>query len=61
MSNKNKVFTVAVKVVLDTDVEISAATFEDALEKARELSITDIVDFDGSHIDSNVDITGIFQ
>ena len=61
MAKKNKTFTVMLKVVLDTDVEISAETFEDALSKARQLMTTDIVSFEGGHNNSTVQVTGVFE
>lgn len=61
MSKKLEVYTVAVQIDLWTDVEVKAESFEDALVKARELGVTDIVEFNGGHNDSSVKITGVFK
>lgn len=61
MAKKNKTFTVMLKVVLDTDVEISAESFEEALAKARELKTTDIVEFTGGHNDSSIEVNGVYS
>jgi hypothetical protein len=60
MAKKNKTYTVMIKVMLRTDVEISAETFEEALAKARELKTPDVVQFDGSHNDSEIEVEGVY-
>lgn len=61
MAKKNQTFTVSMKVNLWTDVEVSAESFEQALEKARELKTTDLVTIDGSHNDSEVEVVGVYK
>lgn len=60
MAKKNKTYTVMIKVMLRTDVEISAESFEEALAKARELNTVDIVEFEGGHNDSEVEVEGVY-
>lgn len=61
MAKKNHTYTVFVKVELETEVSVSAESFEEALSKARELKTTDIVSFDTSHNDSSVQVVGVFK
>ena len=58
---KHQTYTVLLSLRLDTDLEISAESFEDALAKARELKTTDVVDFEGGHNDSEITVTGVFN
>lgn len=58
----NKSFTAFVKINLDLGVTISGATLEEALENARKLGVTDVVDLGGlDHNDSDIHITGIYE
>lgn len=61
MAKKNTNYTVLVKVELETELQISAQSFEEALNKARELQTVDIVSFDTSHNDSSVEVVGVFK
>lgn len=61
MAKKNKTYIIMIDVKLSTDLEISADSFEEALEKAREFKTTDIIEFTGGHNDSEVKITGVYS
>lgn len=54
-------YNVFVKVELETEISISAESFEEALTKARELKTKDVVEFDTPHNDSNVEIVGVYK
>lgn len=54
-------FIISVKIILDTDFSITAENFEQALLKAAEVKVTDVVEFEGNHNDSSIDITGVFK
>lgn len=58
---KYKTYTVCLKIDLMTDVEISAESLEDALIKARNLKTTDVIEFEGNHNDSEIQVTGVFN
>lgn len=57
----NETYSVMAKVVVDTDVEISAPSLEEALIKARKLYIHDFVKILGSHNDSGVEVKGVWK
>ena len=57
----NETYSVMAKVVVDTDVEISAPSLEEALIKARKLDIHDFVKILGSHNDSGVEVKGVWK
>lgn len=59
--SKDRPFTVLIELKLFTDTEIYAESLEEALEKARGLKITDVIQFEGSHNDSEFKVTGVFE
>lgn len=61
MAKKNKTFNVTVKVTVETVIDISAESYEQALEKAREYSVKDVVDFDTDYNDGSIEISGIYD
>lgn len=58
---KNKTFNVSLKVIVETDLEISAESFEEALAKAREFGVKDVVEFDSSFNDGSVAVMGVYN
>lgn len=58
---KNKKFTAIMKVEVETEVEIFAENYEQAIAKARELNVRDVVDFDTSYNDGKIEISGILD
>lgn len=61
MAKKNKKFNVIVKVSVETELEISAESYEQALEKAREYNVKDVVDFNTPFNDGNISVSGIYD
>lgn len=61
MAKKNKEFNVILKVVVETEISISADSYENALIKARELGVKDVVEFDTSFNDGSIEISGIYD
>lgn len=61
MAKKSKTYEVQVKVMVDTTVLVSANTYEDAIAKARDLGVKDIVEFDTDFNDGNIAILGIYN
>ncbi len=61
MAKKNKEFNVILKVVVETEISISADSYENALIKARELGVKDVVEFDTSFNDGSIEIGGIYD
>lgn len=60
MSKKTtKSFTVNAVVKVWTHAVINAETLEDAVVKARELTVHDFVRVNGDHLDSRLRITGV--
>lgn len=60
-TSKLKKYTVSVRVDLETTVDISAESLEDAVVKARELNMHDVVSFDGDYCDGCLKIHGVWE
>lgn len=58
---KTRTFFVQSKIDLFTTVEVTATCLEEALQVARELKTTDYVEIIGEHIDSEVEVTGVYE
>jgi hypothetical protein len=58
-TNPRKMFNVFAKINLDVYLEIDADSLEDALTRARDLTVNDFVSFTSEHSDSDVSIEGI--
>jgi hypothetical protein len=58
---RNKSYSISLKVVVDTDIEIKAKSYEEALEKARQIKVRDVVEFDTCFNDGSVSITGVYN
>lgn len=57
---KQTSYTVFAKVNVDTEIEIVADNLEEALAKARKMTLTDFVDvLNGVPNDHSIEITGI--
>ena len=61
MKKKNKSYTVYFKLNIELDTEISAASYEDAIQKARGYDIKDLIDFDHSFNDGSIAVTGVYN
>jgi hypothetical protein len=59
-SKKQKEFLVTAKLTIDTNRAVLADDLAEAVEKSKNLVITDFVDILGDHNDSTVEITGAF-
>lgn len=57
----NDTYTIMVNITLDTDIEVSAMSLEEALEKAKKLELTDVVSFDGNYNDGQMEVRGVFK
>lgn len=57
--NRTKTFSVSADVRLWTSINVEANTLEDALQKARDLKVTDFIDIPGEHNDSQLEIVGV--
>lgn len=60
MSNPIKKFNIQAKLDLLVSIEISARTLEEALLKSKELEVDDFININGEHLDSEMQITGIY-
>jgi len=61
MTKKLNEYTVMIKIELDTDITIRAASLEDAIEQSKSIDLRDVVKFDGGYNDGNIEITGVFK
>jgi len=61
MAKKLETFHIYAKVLIETSIEIGAENLQNALEKSKELKISDFVDIIGEHNDSELRITGIYE
>jgi hypothetical protein len=58
----NKSREVYFKIILDVGKTIPSASLEDALEAARAMKPTDIVDLDNlSYNDGDIEVTGVYE
>lgn len=62
MTKVNKrTFHVYAKVLIDTSIEISARSLDDALEQSKSLKVDDYIEVHGEHCDSDMKITGVYE
>jgi hypothetical protein len=61
MKKKLKTFNVSFNVEVFTSIQISAESIEDAITKARELGVTDVVEIPGEYIDGSLELTGAYE
>ena len=54
-------FIITGKLDLLVDVTVSAESLEDAVQKSKELQVTDFIDFKGDYIDGRLEITGAYS
>lgn len=59
--HQKKTFFVQSRIILDTNAEVYASTIEEAIEVAKSLKMDDFVQIYGSHDDSKLTITGVFE
>jgi hypothetical protein len=55
---KTQRFTIAANLKIQATIDISANSMEDALKRARELDVTDFVDFKGEYCDGELESIG---
>jgi len=57
----NKPVTAFLRIVLEVGTDLGGVPLEDALRRARELKVTDVLDLSGlDHNDSSIEVTGVF-
>lgn len=61
MKKKNKDYEVYLKVMVETSLEVSAESYEAALEKARNFGVKDVVEFDSPYNDGSISVIGIYN
>ncbi|HKZ41351.1 MAG TPA: hypothetical protein VJ044_10345 [Candidatus Hodarchaeales archaeon] len=57
---KQKTFTVQFDLKLVTTLDLRADSLEEAIAKAREYGVKDLVEFESDYIDGEVEVTGVF-
>lgn len=55
----SKTFTVEAVIKIQTNKNIVAESFEDAIEKSKKMCYKDFISIKGDHNDSNVKIVGV--
>lgn len=58
---KYKTYTIQLKVMVDTCLDIKADSYEDAIKKAREIGVKDVVDFDTDYNDGSIAVVGVYN
>lgn len=58
---KTKTFNVTARLGLEVNIEISASSLEDAVQKSKNLTHTDFVDILGDFNDGEMKINGVFE
>ena len=58
---KKKSYTVYFKLNIEIDLDVSAESYEMALEKARGYMVKDLVDFDHNFNDGSVAVIGVYN
>jgi hypothetical protein len=61
MATKTKQFNVYSKILVESAVEVSATSLEEAVQKAKALDFDAFVEVLGEHIDSDYRLTGVFE
>lgn len=59
MPKKHHEFHVGVVIKLWTSLHITAESFEAALEKAKNMGVTDFIDIHGEHNDSSIELQSV--
>lgn len=59
MKKKIRKFSASFAVRAWVEVEISASNYDEALVKARELTVNDLIEVNGGHNDSYVDLVNV--
>lgn len=61
MAKKQTEYQVIVKVTIETVLKIVANSFEEALSKAGEFGVRDVVSFDTEYNDGDIRVVGVFK
>ena len=59
VSVKDRTFNVTARIVIISDVEVEASSFEEAVEKSKSLKETDFVTVDGEYNDGSIRIVSV--
>lgn len=59
--SKHRAFSVQMAVCVWMDVAVNAESPEAALTHAKGLKVADLVDINGTHNDSRVEVAGVFE
>lgn len=58
---KKQIFHVYAKIALETCIEITANSLEDAITESKSLKVDDYISFNGEHCDSEMRVTGVSE
>lgn len=58
---KNSTYDVLVNVRVETSITVAADSYEEALAKARDLKVKDVVELDTDFNDGDIAIVGVFN
>ena len=58
---KKTKYTVLVKVMVETELLISAESFEEALADAKTYDVKDVVEFHTPYNDGSIEVVGVYK
>lgn len=59
--SKKKTYYIQADISVLTSVEVAADSLQDALDQAKLMKVSDFVEVPGDHIDSELEITGVYS
>ena len=54
-------FTISAAIGLETSIQMSASSLEEAVQKSKDLTISDFIDILGEHNDSVLTVSGAYE
>lgn len=54
-------FNVGFEILVCTSISIKAESLEDAVVRAKELKVVDVIEIPGEHLDSTIKVTGVYE
>lgn len=61
MATKKRNYQITAKLELQVDIEVFAASLEEALAQSNDLKVSDFVEFKGDYIDGGMRISAVYE